>query len=233
MTTKSSFTKWTLNLGVAVLFAVLLQAADTMLMFGARPGSKVTIDGTSTIHDWTVEGAIIGGTFEIDPAFQTDKTLKSVACLNTKGKAPIAAITIPVRSLKSKVAVASQRMDEVMYEAMRMKENPKIAYRLNEMVIKGTVPDSGTPVKFDTKGELTISGVTNKLEMEVTMERLTSPDGEMLKFSGSKVVKMTDFKIQPPAPKLAMGAIKTGDEVTVKFEWVTGQKKDAAPAPAK
>ncbi len=208
------------------------QAADAALMYGARPGSKVTIEGTSTIHDWTVEGAIIGGIFEIDPAFQTDKTLKSVACLNTKGKGPIATVSIPVRSLKSKVAVASQRMDEVMYEAMRMKENPKITYTLNEMVIKGTVPESGTPVKFDTKGDLMISGVTNKLEMEVTMERVASPDGEMLKFSGSKVLKMTDFKIQPPAPKLAMGAIKTGDEVTVKFEWVTGQKKDVAP-PAK
>jgi len=232
MTTKLSLTKWTLTLGAGVLLAILLQAADATLMYGARPGSKVTIDGTSTIHDWTVEGAIIGGIFEIDPAFQADKTLKSVACLNTKGKAPIATVSIPVRSLKSKVAVASQRMDEVMQEAMRMKENPKITYALNEMVIKGTVPDSGTPVKFDTKGDLMISGVTNKLEMEVTMERVASPDGEMLKFSGSKVLKMTDFKIQPPAPKLAMGAIKTGDEVTVKFEWVTGQKKDAAP-PAK
>ena len=211
----------------------LAPATNATLMYGARPGSKVTIDGTSTIHDWTVEGAIIGGIFEIDPAFQADKTLKGVACLNTRGKAPIATITIPVRSLKSKVAVASQRMDEVMYEAMRIKENPKITYKLNEMVIKGAVPDSGTPVKFDTKGELMVSGVTNTIDMEVAMERIASPDGEMLKFAGSKVVKMTDFKIQPPAPKLAMGAIKTGDEVTVKFEWVTGQKKDAAPAPVK
>ena len=70
-------------------------------------------------------------------------------------------------------------------------------------------------------------------EFIVTMERIASPDGEMLKFAGSKVVKMTDFKIPPPSPKLAGGMIKTGNEVTVKFEWVTGQKKNAALAPVK
>jgi hypothetical protein len=32
-------------------------------------------------------------------------------------------------------------------------------------------------------------------------------------------LKMTDFKIQPPAPKVALGLIKTGDDVKLKFQW--------------
>jgi len=32
-------------------------------------------------------------------------------------------------------------------------------------------------------------------------------------------VKMTDFKITPPAPSLAGVSIETGDEVTLRFVW--------------
>jgi polyisoprenoid-binding protein YceI len=109
-----------------------------------------------------------------------------------------------------------------MQEAMRMTNAPRILYRATEMVAKAPVPDAGSPVKFDTKGELAVAGVTNKIDMEVTMERM---DNDMLKFTGSKALKMTDFKITPPSPKLSGGFIKTGDEVTVKFEWVLGMKK--------
>jgi hypothetical protein len=43
---------------------------------------------------------------------------------------------------------------------------------------------------------------------------------------------MTDFKIDPPAPKVALGLIKTGDEVKLFFEWIVVQKKPV-PADAK
>jgi hypothetical protein len=38
-------------------------------------------------------------------------------------------------------------------------------------------------------------------------------------------VKMTDFGIEPPAPKIALGAIKTSDDVKLTFEWITAPKK--------
>ena len=39
--------------------------------FDARQGSKVRIDGTSNIHDWQVEGSLIGGSIEAGPSAQT------------------------------------------------------------------------------------------------------------------------------------------------------------------
>jgi polyisoprenoid-binding protein YceI len=214
--------KTTLVLAATLAAAALPQAADAPLRYDSQPrGSKVIIDGDSTIHAWTVEGLVIGGGFEIEPAFGTDKTLKSVASMNTKGKAPIAKVTIPVRSLKS----GKEKMDEIMQEAMKMAENRSITYRLTEMVVKGDVPASGTPVKFDTKGDLAISGVTNNVAMEVTLDRLE--DGR-IKFTGVKELKMTDFKIKPPAPSiLGMSPIKTADDVKIKFEWVLAPKKEA------
>ena len=224
---KMHLLKSTLTLAAALACATLAQAADGWIKFAARPGCLVTIDGTSTIHDWTTKGAIIGGSFEVEPEFLTDKTLKSVKSLTTKEVNPKVQVKIPVKSLKSQVLLGASKMDEVMQEAMRMKDNADILYAVKEMIVKGDVPASGSPVKFDTKGELTISGVTNTVDMEVTMTRVAD---DRIKFSGSKVLKMTDYKVPPPAPSiLGMSPIKTGDEVTIKFDWLLGlQKTDAA-----
>ena len=224
---KMHLLKPTLTLAAALACATLTQAADGLIKYAARPGCLVTIDGTSTIHDWTVKGAIIGGSFEVEPEFLTDKTLKSVKSLTTKEANPKVQVKIPVKSLKSQVLLGASKMDEVMQEAMRMKDNSDILYAVKEMIVKGDVPAAGSPVKFDTKGELTISGVTNTVDMEVTMTRVAD---DRIKFSGTKVLKMTDYKVPPPAPNiLGMSPIKTGDEVTIKFDWLLGlQKTDAA-----
>jgi hypothetical protein len=219
---KMNLTKWSLSIVGAVALAGPTQAADQLLVYGSRQPTKVTIEGTSTIHDWKVIGNIVIGSFEVEPAFQSDKSLKSVASLLGEGKCPRVQVSIPVRSLHSTVAIAADTMDAIMQEAMRMTDNPKIIYRLTAMAVHGAVPEAGTPVKLDTTGDLAVSGVTNKIEMQVTMERL---DNDQLKFTGSKVLKMTSFKIQPPSPKLSGGMIKTGDEVTVTFEWLVGLKK--------
>ena len=50
-------------------------------------------------------------------------------------------------------------------------------------------------------------------------------DQSRVTFNGSTAVKMTDFKITPPAPTAAVGLIKTGDEVKLTFEWVVGKKE--------
>jgi len=74
-----------------------------------------------------------------------------------------------------------------------------------------------------TKGELAIAGLTNTISMPVNVVPL---DGGRVKISGSIVLKMTDFKIEPAN----IIVVKTSNDVTVKFEWVVGQKKPAAAA---
>ena len=49
-----------------------------------------------------------------------------------------------------------------------------------------------------------------------------------LEITGTVTFKMTQFKVDPPAPKIALGLIKTGDEVKLIFKWVLGQRKAAA-----
>ena len=211
---------WTLSLLASLVLATVARGAEGTLRYTSRPGGHVSIDGDSSIHKWTVQGAIISGYFEVEPAFETDKSLKSVAGLHGQSPAATAQIAIPIRSLHN--SGGHEKMDEVMQEAMHADQYPMIRYKLTSITVKDPVPDSGSPVKFDTKGELSMSGVTNEIEMEITMERL---DNNQLKFSGSKELKMSAFKILAPHLNLVVGEIKTDDLVKVGFEWRVGLRK--------
>ena len=216
---KMNLIQWTLGTAAALALTASVQAADTGLRLASKPGGKVLMDGTSSIHDWTVESAIIKGYFEVEPEFLTDKSLKSVKSLMTKEANPKAEISIPVRSLKS----GKQKMDEIMQEAMKATEHKDIVYKLKEMVVKGEVAASGA-AKFDTLGDLTVAGATKPCAMEVALDRV---DDTKVKFTGTAKLKMTDFGITPPSPKIpGMDVIKTGDDIVIKFEWLLG----AAPA---
>jgi polyisoprenoid-binding protein YceI len=203
----------------AVAAALLLWAgalsAQTLVRYDAQPGSKIKIDGTSTVHDWTVEGQIIGGFLELDPSF--DFNSPKPGKVNAKVQA-----TVPARSLRN--SKNYKGMDERMHEALKVKEYPKIEYKLTELTLKEA--KAGEPLRFDSKGELTVSGVTQTLSMPVTMEK---QDGK-LKTSGDLSLKMTSFKIDPPAPKVALGLISTGDDVKIRFEWLTAMPQKSADA---
>lgn len=194
--------------------------AQTYTRYDAQPGKgKVSIDGTSTFHDWTVQSGLIGGHVEIDQAISFDPAQKkapSPGKINARAE-----ISVPARSLKS----GKKTMDEVMHETLKEKQHPKIQYRLLEMVLK-EAPKPGAPYVFDTKGALTVAGVTRTNSMVVTM---TPVESNKLKFTGTTPMKMTDFGMKPPSPAVSVGLIKTGDDVKVTFDWLAAAKTaDAA-----
>ena len=109
-----------------------------------------------------------------------------------------------------------------MWEHMKEPENKRIVYHLTELTLKEAPKAKDAPYVFDAKGELGIAGVTNKLSMVVNV----LPLGEnKLKITGTTSFKMTEYKVDPPAPKIALGLIKTGDDVKLIFEWMLAQRK--------
>lgn len=201
---------------VAALLLFGVVSLSAQVRYQATPGSKVKIDGTSTVHDWTVEGGIIGGFVEFESAEALDPA-KTASDVKAKVE-----VNIPVRSLKS----GKKLMDDIMHDAMKVKDNNAVKYTLKE--IKPQARKAGDPLKFDTKGDLSVAGVTKPIDMVVTLV----PQGNTLKATGSKQLKMTDFDIKPPAPSVGLGLIKTADEITVSFEWNT-KKKETTTAAAK
>jgi len=211
---------------VLLLAGATVRAADTMARFDSRPGSKVRREGTSSVHDWQMEGKIIGGYLEAGSNFPVEpgQTVQP-------GKVDAQAnIFIPVRSLTSLEKDGkpySTAMDDRAYSAMNEEANKRIYYHLTELTLKEPAKSKDGAYVYDSKGELAVAGVTNSISMPVN---ITPLGDKKLKISGTVTVKMTDFKIKPPAPALALGLIKTGDEVKLMFDWMVAQKPAAAAA---
>lgn len=186
-------------------------AATGTVRYDAQPtGSKCKMEGTSTIHDWTMESAVIGGFMEADANFPAS------ALTDPQAAKPKVEIFMPVRSFKS----SYKKMDEVMQEHMNESKHKRIEYKLTELKPKSPAGTTGA-IQFDAVGELTINGNTKTITMPVTIEK---KDGKM-RVTGSAAVKMTDYGVKPPAPTiLGMPTIKTGDDLKITFDWVSAPK---------
>lgn len=201
-------------------------AAEDLQTFPAKPGgdTKVRVEGTSTIHDWRLQGSVIGGSLKAGKDFPTEPGQEVKPGPVT---AEINAF-IPVRSLTSREKDGSHysdRMDEVVYEHLDQKTYSRIFYHLTKLTLKQAPASKDGAYVFDSEGTLAVHGVTNAIAMPVNVTPL---GGKAIRFTGSANAKMSDFKISPPAPTGLGMLIKTGDDVKLIFDWTVQQK----PAPA-
>jgi polyisoprenoid-binding protein YceI len=199
-----------------------VQRAGAQGRYNSQPrGSSVRVNGTSTTHDWEMESTIIGGYIEFGAGVTLDKTQAAPAGLSDN-KAPAKAhVIISVRSIHSKVAHLPEVMDNLMCKAMKEDRFPTIEFTLTGLTFKGPHA-AGQPFNFDTAGELSIAGVTNKVSFPVAIECL---EEGRIKLSGSAPVKMTAYGIDPPAPNIGLGLMKCGDDVKISFDWTLKERK--------
>ena len=216
--------------GLALLATMSLWAADDLTRLSARSGSKMRMEGTSSVHDWQVESKLIGGFIEAGKNFPSEPG-QEVKAGPVEARAEAFVTVRSLQSLNKDGSHYSDGMDEVMWDKLKMKDHARIIFQLNELVLKEAAKVKGAPYVFEAKGRLAMAGVTNTISMPVNV----LPLGEKkLKITGTTTIKMTAFGIDPPAPKIALGAIKTGDEVKLIFEWMVGPvKPPAAPAAGK
>jgi RNA polymerase sigma factor (sigma-70 family) len=218
----------------AVLPQALMPAGTVggTLRLYSKSGSRVRIEGTSNIHDWQVEGSLIGGSMDAAPGIP----LEPGTAIQPGPVHATAEAFVMVRSLKSiekDGRAYSDRMDEVMYESLKASLFPKIRYRLLEISFKSATNYSDTvQYEYGSRGELSIAGVTNEISMPVFLVPLGRGK---IKITGRTSIKMTSFQIEPPSPNLALRMIKTGDEVVITFSWMlavrTGAEQQSSGAP--
>jgi polyisoprenoid-binding protein YceI len=214
----------TFTLAVAMvallMFGMRAWAEESLVYKPVAEGSKVKIDGTSSLHEWTVTGQQIDGKVEFlikVPNGATAKQITQAILADPKVKADV---QIPVSSLKS--TKKDKDMDKKMYEALKSKKNPTISYYLTELkVVSESNPDR-TDFQVQTTGELTIAGERRTLKMPMAIEVL---DGRQLRITGRTWIKMSDYNIKRITA--LGGMIKCGDTVEVKVEWLL-----ASPSPA-
>ena len=186
---KKEFSNYCIRLFIGIVFFTA-HVAKAQSFDIIPQNSTVSILGTSNVHDWEMKVTKINSEFTLSSS-------KQISSLVVK---------IPVISIKSGKGI----MDEKTYDAFDSKKNPNIVFQLTEASsIKLTDKDS----EITLTGNLSMAGETRKISFK-TVGKTTKTGDYQLK--GSVPLKMTDFKIKPPTAML--GAMKTGDAVTVKFD---------------
>jgi polyisoprenoid-binding protein YceI len=209
----------------AAILAVCLASvlpAGAQTRYNSQPaGTSVKVDGTSSMHDWEMEGTTVGGYVEFGAGVALDKTQAAPGGLQGDKLPAKVRVLIPVSTIHSKAEHLPGTMDDLMQKTMKADDFRTIEFTLTEMAFKGSHA-AGQPFEFDAKGELVIAGKTNKVSFPVTIEPL---EGGKIKVVGTAPVKMTDYGVTPPAPNFGLGMMKCGDAVNIKFDWTLKEKK--------
>jgi polyisoprenoid-binding protein YceI len=179
--------KWLSIIMLFIPFAVTAQNSYDCAKF------EMSISGTSSLHDWVSSV----GQFEAFAQVVSDSENLRIQSL---------VVGIPVASIKS---TKGSIMDKKTYKALDMENHPHIKFVLTDPL---DVANYGQNLELMATGELRIAGALKKVDLKV--EYTVTPNGEIM-FSGSKKLKMTDFKIAPP--KAMFGTLKTGDDIEIKF----------------
>ena len=178
-----------------------------------EPGSEITVQGTSTLHDFHCKTDKINAYVDVDPAYTKDLTKVARPIVSVK-------VTIAVKTL----SCGNGQMDQNMFKTLKADENPVIQYTMSGYDI---LDGSASAFAADTKGTLKISGVEKLVAMKVNAARLNEGKATA---SGEESLLLTDFGIKPPA--FMFGRIKVGNEVKVKFNLKAGPEMIAQLAQA-
>lgn len=154
--------------------------------------SKLVITGTSSIHDWEMEAQKISceSTLQI-----TDNLLAAIQKISFQ---------LAVEEIKSD----NQIMDSKTHKALKEKQFPEISFKL--------APDANFAITENNasfSGLLNIAGETRTVKIVC---QVSIPAENTVKVKGEIPLKMSDFNITPPTAM--MGALKTGDEIVIKYD---------------
>jgi polyisoprenoid-binding protein YceI len=158
--------------------------------------ADMKLSGTSTLHNWSMDAKTFTGqaVFNISAG--------KLAGLNSL------TFALSVANLKS----GEGGLDKNAYKALDTKHHKHIKYKLLSATV---TPQSDGKYLIKAHGNLTIAGVTKEVTMDVYC---TINKDETITCTGSEKLNMTDYSVKPP--KFMLGAMKTGDAITLDFTLV-------------
>lgn len=165
-----------------------------------RPDSRLWLEGSSNVRDWTCRATSMEATIEV--GVSGPGSSQSASQEFVKG----VSVKVPVRTLKC----GDRHMEAEMYKALKStSSSPGFITAEVDRLVHGAI--SGQAI--DAEAVLTIAGVQKTVKMTVTSDLLS--DGTR-RARGTVPILMTDFGIKPPRPW--GGLLRTADRVLIQFE---------------
>jgi hypothetical protein len=174
-----------------------LSGAHTMA--GGTADADIKVLGTSNVHDWSMEDKDVNCTAKFTYAAGRSSMPEGLS---------IFTFSFPVHNLKS----GKSGMDSKAYDAMKAKDGGNIMFTASASTI---TPGTGNQFNVTSHGNLTIAGVVKPIVLTAACQ--AEPDGSVA-CTGTNKLKMSDYGIKPPTYML--GAMKTGDALTINFTMV-------------
>jgi polyisoprenoid-binding protein YceI len=173
-------------------FALLLGAAAPLTSYRFAEGSRIWVEGTSTIHDWDCEATrfLGGATGTPDGARMSDLSA--------------AQVTLDTRSIDCDNGTMNSKLRDALGKQ-------PIRYELTSATPASAA--TGGWFTVETTGTLSIAGQSRPARISMRARAL---ENGRYRFTGAHALHMTDFGVSPPTAML--GTLKTGDEVTVHFD---------------
>jgi polyisoprenoid-binding protein YceI len=171
--------------------------AQSVYKINDSKGIDMKLSGTSTLHNWAMDAKTFSGDAEF--SFKSADELSAIKSLS---------FALAVNDLKS----GESGLDKNAYKALNEKEYKDITYKLLSATV---TPQGGGKSLIKAHGNLTIAGVTKEVTMDVYST--VNKDGSVT-CTGSEKLNMSDYAVKPP--KFMLGAMKTGDAITLNFTLV-------------
>lgn len=185
---------------ISLLAIISFTSAFGQNNYEIKEGSTLQVNGTSSLHAWSMEQETFSGSIKIA---QTSNTLVLQEGI----------ITCKAEELKSESSI----MNNKAYDALKTEKHPIITFRLTTAQTLHFAKDATTST---LDGTLTIAGVSKKSTLIYSAKRL---EDNSISLTGTTNIKMSDFNISPPTAMF--GTIKTGDEIEIKYDVILLQKQ--------
>lgn len=156
--------------------------------------SNLKVLGTSNLHDWEINAKAMSGKASLAIEANDLKAIKNLD------------FSVEVEQLKS----GKSGMDNNTFKALNSKTYKTINFKL--VSVTKISEKSENNFTIETQGDLTISGVTKRINQTFAVKLV----GKKAIFSGKTKIDMTVYGVKPPTA--LMGTIKTGKDVTVDYK---------------
>lgn len=161
--------------------------------FKMDASSEIIVAGTSNIHDWEMKTNSKQGMAVLK---MQDGKLTEISKLQ---------VSVLAESLDS----GKGGMDKNAYKALDTKKHKNIEFNLDK--VKNITAGTNNSYTVEGLASLKIAGVSKQVPVSFT----ATVNGSKLKINGKQEINMTHYKVDPPTAMF--GTIKTGEDVTVKF----------------
>jgi polyisoprenoid-binding protein YceI len=189
----------------AILFGATAAVAQgpSAIRLRLEPGSEITIQGTSTLHEFHCKTDKILAYVDVDPSYTKDLT---------KVAKPL--VSVKVNVVATTLKCGNGTMDNNMYKTLKTDQFQLIKYTMSGYDLLDATSSS---FSANTKGTLQIAGQDKAIDIKINASRLAEGKATA---EGEETIKLTDFGIDPPS--FMFGRLKVGNEIKVKFDLKAG-----------